>query len=309
MSPDYSDATKFADDWLAPHPGTDGALAMAMGHVVLKEFFVDRQVPALQEYVKRYSDLPFLLTLTPRGDGYVPGKFLTAADLGDLEEGAEFKTVLVDSATGEPHVPNGSLGFRFGEAGKGKWNLDLGDVDPLLSLHGRRRRVGDRRPRPLRHRPRRGRHHAPRRPGPPGRQAPGDHGVRPAARPVRRRPRRPAGRVAGRPGRRLAALHPGLAGAVHRRERCGRGADRPGVRAERRRVPRPLHDHHGCRDQPLVPLRHDLPRVPDPDHAHRLPGRERRRLGALRRPGEVPPDHRLDRRSPRRWTGPARRGR
>ena len=69
MSPDYSDATKFADDWLAPHPGTDGALAMAMGHVVLKEFFVDRQVPRFQEYVKRYSDLPFLLTLTPRGDG------------------------------------------------------------------------------------------------------------------------------------------------------------------------------------------------------------------------------------------------
>ncbi|MGZ4507038.1 MAG: nitrate reductase subunit alpha [Blastococcus sp.] len=135
MSPDYSDATKFADEWLAPHPGTDGALAMAMGHVVLKEFFVDRQVPRFQEYVRRYTDLPFLLTLVPRGDGYVPGKFLTAADLGDLDEGAEFKTVLVDSATGDPHVPNGSLGFRFGEAGKGRWNLDLGDVDPLLSLY------------------------------------------------------------------------------------------------------------------------------------------------------------------------------
>jgi nitrate reductase alpha subunit len=25
-------------------PGTDAALAMAMGHVILKEFFVDRQV-------------------------------------------------------------------------------------------------------------------------------------------------------------------------------------------------------------------------------------------------------------------------
>jgi nitrate reductase alpha subunit len=111
MSPDYSDATKFADDWLAPHPGTDGALAIAMGHVVLREFFVDRQVPRFVEYVKRYTDLPFLLTLTPRGDtpeaGYVPGKFLTAADLGDVGEEAEFKTVLVDSATGEPTVPNG----------------------------------------------------------------------------------------------------------------------------------------------------------------------------------------------------------
>src|SRR6185436_18230858 len=39
-APDYSDATKFADEWLAPAPGTDGALAMAMGHVILREFFV-----------------------------------------------------------------------------------------------------------------------------------------------------------------------------------------------------------------------------------------------------------------------------
>lgn len=33
-------------------------------------------------------------------------------------------------------MPNGSLGFRFGEEGKGRWNLDLGDVDPLLSVYG-----------------------------------------------------------------------------------------------------------------------------------------------------------------------------
>jgi nitrate reductase alpha subunit len=45
VSPDYADNTKFADEWLNPHPGTDGALGMAMGHVILKEFYVDRQVP------------------------------------------------------------------------------------------------------------------------------------------------------------------------------------------------------------------------------------------------------------------------
>jgi nitrate reductase / nitrite oxidoreductase, alpha subunit len=136
MSPDYSDATKFADDWLAPHPGTDGALAMAMGHVVLREFFVDRQVPRFVDYVKRFTDLPFLVTLTERGDALLPGKFLTAADLGEEGEGADFKTVLVDAATGEPTVPNGTLGDRFSAAGKGKWNLDLGAVDPQLSLYG-----------------------------------------------------------------------------------------------------------------------------------------------------------------------------
>ena len=67
VSPDYSDHTKFADDWLAAAPGTDGALAMAMGHVILTEFFRDRQVPYFTDYVKTYTDLPFLVTLRERG--------------------------------------------------------------------------------------------------------------------------------------------------------------------------------------------------------------------------------------------------
>ena len=134
VSPDYADNTKFADEWLAPHPGTDGALAMAMGHVILKEFFVDQQTPAFHDYVTRYTDLPFLVTLTEREGVYVPGKFLTAAHLGNTEDGAESKTVLLD-AEGNPVVPNGSLGFRFNDSGKGRWNLDLGDVVPMLTLH------------------------------------------------------------------------------------------------------------------------------------------------------------------------------
>jgi nitrate reductase alpha subunit len=135
-SPDFSDATKFADEWLAPAPGTDGALAMAMGHVTLKEFFVDRETPQFSDYVKRFTDLPFLVTLDERADGtVVPGRFLTAADLGEKSEHSEFKTVLL-GADGEPAVPNGSLGFRYGPQGEGKWNLDLGDVDPLLTAAG-----------------------------------------------------------------------------------------------------------------------------------------------------------------------------
>jgi nitrate reductase alpha subunit len=139
VSPDYADNTKFADDWLAPHPGTDGALAMAMGHVILKEHFVDRRTPVFERYVKRYTDLPFLVTLEPHGGGdamtYVPGKFLTADALGDTSQNAGSKTVLLD-ASGSAVVPNGSLGFRYGEEGVGRWNLDLGDTDPLLTLHG-----------------------------------------------------------------------------------------------------------------------------------------------------------------------------
>jgi nitrate reductase alpha subunit len=70
---------------------------------------------------------------------FVPGKFLTAAELGGESaevENAVFKTVLLDAATGDPVVPGGSLGHRYGEAGVGKWNLDLGGVDPLLTVAG-----------------------------------------------------------------------------------------------------------------------------------------------------------------------------
>ncbi|WP_410664963.1 nitrate reductase subunit alpha [Amycolatopsis sp. lyj-84] len=134
VSPDYADNTKFADEWLAPHPGTDAALAMAMGHVILTEFFAERRVPYFTDYVSRFTDLPFLVTLTERDGAYVPSKFLTAADLGAETAEPRWKTVLVDDRTGEPVVPNGSVGFRWNEHDQGSWNLDLGDVVPRLSL-------------------------------------------------------------------------------------------------------------------------------------------------------------------------------
>ena len=137
VSPDFSDHTKFADDWLPCAPGTDAALAMAMGHVILSEFFRDRQVPYFTDYVKTYTDLPFLVTLREHDDDWVPDRFLTAADLGDESEGAAHQTVLLDSGTGEPVLPNGTLASRYSEAGKGRWNLDLSGVDPVLTLHGR----------------------------------------------------------------------------------------------------------------------------------------------------------------------------
>ena len=140
VSPDYSDHTKFADDWLACAPGTDGALAMAMGHVVLSEFFRDRQVPYFQSYVKTYTDLPFLVTLREHQDAdkaYVPDRFLTAADLGHQVENAGHRTVLLDAVTGEPTVPNGTLADHFSDSGKGKWNLELGDIDPVLTVYDR----------------------------------------------------------------------------------------------------------------------------------------------------------------------------
>ncbi|HEX6076087.1 MAG TPA: nitrate reductase subunit alpha [Micromonosporaceae bacterium] len=133
VAPDYADNVKFADEWLPAQPGTDGALAMAMGHVILNDFYVRRQTPGFVKYARQYTDLPFLVTLVPRGDGtYLPGKFLTAADIGQMSENAEFKPVVWDDAAGGPVAPNGSVGFRFGEAGVGRWNLDLEGVEPAL---------------------------------------------------------------------------------------------------------------------------------------------------------------------------------
>ena len=41
ITPDYSEVAKLCDQWLAPKQGTDSALAMAMGHVILKAFHLD----------------------------------------------------------------------------------------------------------------------------------------------------------------------------------------------------------------------------------------------------------------------------
>ncbi|WP_031224470.1 nitrate reductase subunit alpha [Streptomyces roseochromogenus] len=143
VSPDYSDAARFGDEWLHPHPGTDGALAMSMGHVILTEFFVRRQVPYFTDYVRRFTDLPFLVELDERDGLFVPGKFVTAATLGlgGTEDGADgeeaaWKPVLLDTVSGRPVVPNGTLGDRWSKRGEGRWNLDLGDLDPQLTLYG-----------------------------------------------------------------------------------------------------------------------------------------------------------------------------
>ena len=42
VTPDYSEVAKLTDLWLHPKQGTDAALAMAMGHVVLRDFFIDQ---------------------------------------------------------------------------------------------------------------------------------------------------------------------------------------------------------------------------------------------------------------------------
>ena len=300
MSPDYSDATKFADDWLAPHPGTDAALAMAMGHVVLKEFFVDRETPRFVDYCKQYTDLPFLVTLARRGEAFVPDKFLTASDLGDSSRGRRVQDRADRRRDRRADRPERHAGrpvhrVRHGplEPRPGQHRPAAHAAQPIRFYRRGPVRHRSRRPAALRQPRRRRRRAAPRGADPRDRRAAGHHRLRPAARPVRRRPPRATGELAHLVRRPHRARHAGLAGAVHRRPRRRGDEGRARVRGERRGVRRPLDDHHGRRDEPLVPLRHDLPGVPRAHHAHRLPGRERRRVGALRRAGEVPAGHGL----------------
>jgi nitrate reductase / nitrite oxidoreductase, alpha subunit len=138
VAPDYAEYVKFADTWLAARAGTDGALAMAMTFVILKEFFLERQSPYFLDYVTRYTDLPFVLRLKRNGAEYVSDRFLRASDLGLQLTHGEWKTVLFDARTKTFAVPPGSLGFRWGE--KEQWNLQLKDaltgaeVNPQLSF-------------------------------------------------------------------------------------------------------------------------------------------------------------------------------
>ncbi|MHA1567457.1 MAG: nitrate reductase subunit alpha, partial [Alphaproteobacteria bacterium] len=114
------------------------ALAMAMGHVILREFHIDKQSDYFQDYCRQYSDFPLLVRLVKKGDSLVPERLLRAADFVDgldQENNPEWKTVAYDDKAKQIVVPNGSIGFRWGE--QGKWNLEereAGGTDTDLAL-------------------------------------------------------------------------------------------------------------------------------------------------------------------------------
>lgn len=137
ISPDYAEYDKFADIWLPVKPGTDGALAMAMTHVILKEFYVDRETPYFYSYAKQYTDLPFLVILHKNGEHYRSDRFLRASDIDSSHKLGEWKTVVWDCLSNQMVIPVGSQGFRWD--GDSNWNLDLKSADgkginPLLTF-------------------------------------------------------------------------------------------------------------------------------------------------------------------------------
>ncbi|QMT33702.1 nitrate reductase subunit alpha [Conchiformibius steedae DSM 2580] len=141
VSSDFGEMAKFGDIWLAPKQGTDAALAMAMGHVILKEFHVDNPSPYFTDYVRRLTDMPMLVRLQAAEDGknWLPEYFLRASHLDNQfneDKNPEWKVLAVDDNTGKLIAPNGSIGFRWD--GSRKWNLESRaqdqDVQAALSL-------------------------------------------------------------------------------------------------------------------------------------------------------------------------------
>ncbi len=145
VTPDYSEVAKLSDVWLHPKQGTDAAMAMAMGHVIMNEFYFGGNGRArsayFDDYARRYTDLPMLVMLREHvlPDGktvMVPDRYVRASDFDDKLDAAnnpEWKTVAFDAA-GRAVLPHGAIGFRWGadaRADQGQWNLE-----PREARHG-----------------------------------------------------------------------------------------------------------------------------------------------------------------------------
>ncbi|MFN8626686.1 MAG: nitrate reductase subunit alpha [Candidatus Binatia bacterium] len=148
LSPDFSQVCKHADWWIPVHAGMDAALWMAVNHVILKECFVDRTVPYFADYLRQYSDSPFLVELEKTGDSYTAGRFLRANRLARYraaEHGA-WKFLVFDATSGQARMPHGAIGFRWQQR-QGQWNLEPRDgldgepLEPVLTLLATREEV------------------------------------------------------------------------------------------------------------------------------------------------------------------------
>ncbi len=142
FSPDFSQVSKYADQWVPLHAGSDGAFWMAVSHVILKEFHHEKKTPYFLNYTKQYTDSPYLVELQKSGNTFVPGQFLRANRLTQFQtlENGEWKFLNIDAKTKTLVVPKGSMGHRWDKKETGKWNMKLENAindqpyDPLLTL-------------------------------------------------------------------------------------------------------------------------------------------------------------------------------
>ena len=143
VTPDYSEVAKLCDQWLPAKQGTDAALAMAMGHVILSEFHRDNLSNYFDDYCRSYTDMPFLIRLDQHAQGLTAGRTLRASDLAAMEnmDNAEWNPLLIDEKSNQLIAPHGTIGTRWSDR-KGQWNLetksiaDGSEIWPLKSLLG-----------------------------------------------------------------------------------------------------------------------------------------------------------------------------
>jgi len=141
FSPDFSQVSKYADEWVAINAGQDGAWWMAVNHVLLKEAHHEKQIPYFLDYAKRYTDSSYLVELHESDGIFQPGQLLRANRLAAYSnvENGDWKFLMWDAKDSRPKMPMGSSGFRWGKE-KGKWNLLLKDgadgseIDPVLTF-------------------------------------------------------------------------------------------------------------------------------------------------------------------------------
>jgi len=124
FSPDFSQVSKYADEWIALNAGQDGAWWMAVNHVILKEFHHEKKTQAFLDYTKEFTDAPFLVELTEAGGGWKAGQMLRAGRFGAYseEQHGEWKFLQWDKGDNRPKMPMGASGHRWQDE-KGQWNL------------------------------------------------------------------------------------------------------------------------------------------------------------------------------------------
>lgn len=141
FSPDFSMVAKYADWWVPINAGQDGAFWMAVNHVILNEYYTQKQTPAFDAYLKQFTDSPHLVRIVESEAGHEAGQLLRANTFSRYanEENGDWKFLIFDTATQAPRMPKGSVGHRW-QSQKGQWNLELKDglddspIDPVLSF-------------------------------------------------------------------------------------------------------------------------------------------------------------------------------
>ncbi len=134
FSPDFSQVSKYADEWVGLNAGQDGAWWMAVNHVLLTECHHQKPVPAFLDYTRKYTDAPYLVELTKGEDGVMrPGQLLRRPPVELRRRGK-----------GRLEVPDVGRRLQRTQNADGQFGLplggDQGQVEPAAEGWQRRQR-------------------------------------------------------------------------------------------------------------------------------------------------------------------------